>query len=304
MILYLPVSVALLLKISLVIYGRKAFVRDKTTTTLFALLFTLTVCSVIEIIGYQGMDESPILEILLRIYYSSMTMVLALILQLCMLTVSPNPTRDLTILNLGLASILCYVALFTELVISGVTSIGYSVTRVPGEFYWLGQVYPLLMLATSLATLIYRYRKSLDQFTKLKIVYILIALFFLALPIIIVVTLMALGFAINASFIFSTGVIMFLPWISYSMRSKDLFDVRVWLPFSKRKALRKALNNELVVARDGKEMSAKERKNNHERVIILKALLDYTDLSNQKEIAKKIGISESSFSKLRKKHCL
>ena len=267
-----------------------------------ALLIILTISNCLEIIGYYYHTNPEAIEIFLRIYYVSLIMLFAFLVQFSLLTIFDNVDNRVDLANFGLATLLSFSMLFTDLIVAGASSIGYTVTREAGAAYWIFQIYAILMLISALLILMIGYRYTKNQFTKIQALYVLMAVFLLALPIIVAIAAMALGFKINAAFILPIGITLFLCLITYAIKNDKLFDIRIWLPFSTRCKLLRAIYAEFQISKDGSEMSAKERKRNHERIFLLKALLDYKGYLNQKEIAEKMGISESSLSKKRKEY--
>ncbi len=302
MLLYLPAIFALLFKFFLLFYGGKAYCKNKSSKTLLALLIILTVCNFMELIGYRYLDNPEAIVIFLRVYYVSVVMLLAFLLQLSLLTAYKSLDKKVELLIFSISTLACGLLLLSDLVISGATSIGYSITRIPGKLYWIVPVYSFVLLFCSLAVLTHGYKKARNQFRKIQSFYIFLAVCCLAFPILVAIALMAMGLKVNAAFILPIGISFFLCLISYAIKSEQLFDIRIWLPFSTRYKLMKAINSEFMVSRDGSEMLAKDRRKNHEKIFLLKALLDYRGILNQKEIAARMGISESSLSKKRKEY--
>ena len=300
--LYIPATIALLFKILLLFYGGKALAKNKASKTLLALLIILTITNVVEIFGYEYVANPENYDVFLRIYYVSLTMMFAFLLQLTLLTRYIEMNSYVDVLNFGISAIVSYLMLFTDLIIAGSTSISYSVTRVPGEAYLIAPIYALTMLVLSLGILITTYRKAMDPFVKIQVFLLLLAVICLVLPIVAAFLFMAIGIKINAAFTLPIGITLFLGIVTYAIKNDALYDIRIWLPFSTRYKLFKAINAEFIVNKDGSTMSAKERKRNHEKIFLLKALLDYKGTLNQKEIAEKMGISESSLSKKRKEY--
>ena len=301
-ILYLPAVIALGFKLLLLFYIRKSLTTSKASNTLLALLVLMTACKVIELIGYSYLENPSAALVFLRIYYVSLAMLLAFLLQLSLLTVFTDLNPKIEFSVFFIATIGCLMLLFSDSVIIGAQSNGYSVTRIAGPLYWLVPTYALVMLFASLAILIWGYLRADSQFRKIQTLYILIAVGLLALPILVAVVLMAFDFEINAAIILPIGVTCFLCIITHAIRNEKLFDIRIWFPFTSRYKLFLAINSEFMIFEDGHEMSVKERRLNHEKIFLLKALMDYKGQLNQKEIAEKMGISESSLSKKRKQY--
>ena len=300
--LYGPAVFALLYKFYLLYWGRKALTTNRSSRTLLGLLIVMTICNAIEIIGYQYYDNPEAAELFLRVYYVSLVMMFAFLLQLAALSVFRNLNSQVDWLNFSLATLICFLLLFTNLLVAGAQSNGYSVTRVSGVAYWVVPSYAIATLLTSLGLIVSGYLKTNLPALRVQFLYLFLAIVSLIIPVFFAIAAMALGYAINAAFILPIGITFFLGFLTHAIQHDKLFDIRFWLPFTTRNKLRKAIKEELMVYRDGWTMSAKERKQNHEKVFILKMILDYQGSFSQKEIASKMGISESSLSRKLKEY--
>ena len=266
------------------------------------LILTLTISNCLEIVGYSYHTEPDAITIFLRIYYVSLLMLFAFLVKLSILTVFDQPKHGIDVVNFGLAILLSLLILFTDITIAGAVSIGYTVTRIPGPAYWIFQIYAISTLLISLTILVIGYRSARSLFVRIQALYILVAVFLLALPIVGAIAAMALGFEVNAAFVLPIGITLFLCMLTYTIRNEKLFDIRTWWPFSTRYKLLKAIHAEFKISQGDAEISLRERQKNLEKIFLLKALLDYGGHLNQKEIAKKIGISESALSKKRREY--
>ena len=300
--LYVPAAFALIYKFLLFYWAGSSLTQNRSSLTLFALLVLMTICNGIEIIGYKYYDNPEAVEIFLRVYYVSLMIIFAFLVQLVLLSVFENLSKKIDWLNFGVVALICLLLLLTDLVVAGAQSNGYSVTRVPGGFYWVAPVYASTMLFVALTLIAYGYVKSNLPGEKVQFIYLFLAVLSLAIPVLVAIAAMALGYSINAAFIFPIGVTCFLGFLTHAIQNDKLLDIRFWLPFTTRNQLRKAMKEELMVYRSGWTMSAKERKQNQEKIFILKMILDYQGSCTQKEIAEKMGISESSLSKKLKEY--
>ena len=206
------------------------------------------------------------------------------------------------------AAILCNSAallmslfvLFSDSIISDVRSISYTITRVPGEYYFVAPVYSVVMLLSAVGSSIYGYRKAEQHFSRIQSMYVLLSVFFLALPIIVAIIFMAFGYEVNASVILPIGVSMFLVIITYGLNAEGLYDLRVWIPGTVMFKLHRSFHKEFMLNLDGTEMSAKERNQAHEKRYIIQALIQAN--GNQKKAAQLLDVSESTISLKRKKY--
>ena len=280
---YIPATIALLVKLFFLYYGGRTLKKDKESITLLALLLMMVVMGVVELASFRYADNPELFGTFLRIYYVSLVMLGASLLQFLLLTVYKKGGNKIILLNFFVASMMGYLILFTDQIIAGTQSIGYSVTRIPGELYWVAQIYGVMMILSSFIMLGFYYIKATDPATKVKIVYVLLAVFCQALPILIVIPLMAVGIKVNATFVFPIGNVLFLCIVTYAVKKERLYDIRFWLPFSNRYKLFKAYNELFMVSKDGSEMSAKEHRRVFEKVYLLTMILNYKDAHSQRD---------------------
>ena len=84
-LLYLPATAALLFKLYLLVYAREVFFskeKNPAAKSLLGVLLALTACNAIELYGYRCVARPEVCPlVLLRIYYVSLVMAGAFLLQ-------------------------------------------------------------------------------------------------------------------------------------------------------------------------------------------------------------------------------
>ena len=298
--IYIPAIVALLVKIAIVYFSRSGLLNSRTTKTFLALLIVLSIANVLELLSYYYKDTLPGTLIALRIYYVTLLLLFAFLFQISVLILDETVGKKVGLGNYILSGGMALAMLFTDLFITGATSLGYTVTRIAGEYYPVFQLYAVLMLILSISTCIYGFKKAEHHFTRIQSMYVLIAVFFLALPIVIAIVLMLFEIKVNAAIILPIGTSIFLVVMTYGLNAEGLYDLRVWIPGTVMFKLHRSFHKEFMLNLDGTEMSAKERNQAHEKRYIIQALIQAN--GNQKKAAKLLDVSESTISLKRKKY--
>ncbi|NKB61850.1 MAG: hypothetical protein GKR95_06825 [Gammaproteobacteria bacterium] len=297
MLIYIPVVTALAIKLFLLYQYRTSWITSAVSKTFLGLLVLQTIASVIEIASlYYG--SSPTLPffsaLLLKIYYVTLFWLLAFLLQISMLIAYQELNRKGGIAVYVIATMMTAVMLFTDWLVVDARSIGYTVTRVPGDFYSIVPIYGLALSLFAIGVCIYGYRILENQFERLRCMYLLISVCSLTAPILVSLMLMSLGYEVNAAVILPIGITLFLITLSYALGNDRLYDIRMWIPFTQAFRLDMARHKEFFVHYDGSEMLAKERRTLHEKRYLIRALSMAN--GNQKKAAERLGISESAIS--------
>ncbi len=296
--IYVPAVSALLIKIAILYFGRGALLQTALSRAFLALLIIMTGSNALELVAYYYGDTLLTTEILLKLYYVSLVCLFALLLQISMLLVNRRLDLLFGVANFALGAIMIGFLLFTDLIITGARSIGYTVTRIPGDFYFLAQAYGIAMIFASVGVCIYGYKAAKYHYAKIQCMYLVVAVFAMCFPIFIAILAMAAGIEITAAVILPIGISFFLLIITYALNSDGIYDIRVWILGTVMFRLHTSLHREFMLFKDGKEMSAKERKERNEKRFLIEALIR-TD-GNQGQAAKNLSISPSSMSIKRK----
>ena len=119
----------------------------------------------------------------------------------------------------------------------------------------------------------------------------------MALPVIVAIIAMHMGFGINAAIILPIGVTVFLIMLTYSLNTKGIYNIRVWIPGTIMFKLFMSWHAEFMVY-PGTMVSAKERRERNEKRFLIEALIRSD--GNQARAAASLGISPSSMSIKRK----
>ena len=298
--IFIPASVALLVKIAIAYFSRRQLFKSEITRTFTFLLVVLTISNIVELLGYYFLDTTQFSTIGLKLYYACLLFMFACLLQISILIVNKGVGKRIALVNYAICTILSCLIVFTDLIVAGAISIGYTLTKLSGEYYYLFQLYAVSMLMLSLGVCIYGYKKSEVHYNRIQSMYVLIAVFFLALPILVALFLMSLEIELSAAVILPIGMTLFLIIITYALNAEGLYDLRVWVPGTKMFQLHRSLHKEFVLNLDGSQMSAKELVQAHERRYIIQALIQAN--GSQKKAAELLQVSVSTISQKRKKY--
>jgi DNA-binding protein Fis len=265
-IYFVPALVAALFKLFVLGYA----VRSARVSIVFlSLIVVFFAHNAIEILAYFYVENVNALSTLFRLYYVATAFVVLYIL-LHGLSVSKLENKITTGILIGLATGLSALMLFTDIVIGGQYSIGYSMTAVKGSYYWLFVVYLVSTLLGSCAVISYGYRAAKSQIDSVRCLHSLYALAPVMLAFIIGVAFKVADVGINATGLVPISTALFL-WIVLKTESKHkLSDLRRVMPLSPE---RKVTNNlmdllDSYIQNSGKENVYKELQEGIEKEII------------------------------------
>ncbi len=267
-----------------------------------ALLVTLTIANIVELLGYPYfhlVETLPdVMTFFLKIYYVTLIFLFSFLLQITIAIVRRKSSFRFSIPNLTLAVLFSCFMFATDLFVSGVESIGYTITRVPGEYYYVFQIYALVMLFSSIGVCIYGYFSAGNHYSKIQCTYVILSVVMMSTPIFLAMAAMSLGMRVNAAVILPIGVSLFLIILTYALNAKGIYNLRVWIPGTQMFKLYLSLHKEFMIYPDGTNLTAKERNQRNEKRFLIEALIKAD--GNQGQAARNLNISQSSMSVKRK----
>ena len=133
------------------------------------------------------------------IYYLCLIAVVMLLLEISVFLVKGKRVKTLSALNFFSGLTMFYFLLSTNLMVAGVESIGYSVTREAGEHYLGFQLYTMMMLMLTVIVCAYGYIVAEKYYAKVQCAYVILAMIMMAFPICVAMVLMAAGLKVNAA---------------------------------------------------------------------------------------------------------
>lgn len=203
----------------------------------------------------------------LKIYYIVSVWTLVFIL-LYALEISKKNVKHSMLYIFAAGFIVTALIAYKDFIITDSQSLGYIMTAVRGPLYSVFQVFCLASLSITVFALMTGYRQSKDHTTQIQCAYMLFAFTPLFLSILLVLSLMAMGFEINAIAIFPIATTLFLIITFKSESQHRLTDARRFMPFSpERKTSQEIMELFSSYARD--EMSYRESVNEIEKLLVL-----------------------------------
>ena len=236
-LLILPALCAMLLKVLVIMWVDIG----KQSTTFMSLFFVLTIQNLCEVLAYFQYLNGVSALYLVYAYYSTCFFALAYLLLYC-IEVSYRIIRKWVFyLVISLAIALSFLVFATDILISGVESIGYSLTAVQGRFFWVIRFTFIGQIFLSVAILFRgAFLKSALQ-DKHQSFYALISVSPLVFVGLGVNILQIFGYKFSASLIMPMATTAFLFLVCYLEPISRLTRIRMYLPGSLEKRLTKRI---------------------------------------------------------------
>jgi DNA-binding protein Fis len=204
-------------------------------------------------------------------------------------------------LNLILAGLICGM-FFTRGIIAGVEPMNsFTLTRIPGDFYWMFQLYLLGGLSAAVALLIRGILHADSSFARQKCMVVLIAA---ATPVLMassVVALMAFGIQVNGAIFMSLALSIMLGLMVFAEEKTRLFRLLTIMPYTRERRLHKQLLQQITdcvsISDDPNDqaINLKQIMKDLEGSVV-EHVLGYYD-GNQKKAANALGVSEATLSR-------
>lgn len=297
-----PPLLALLISFWLLINSDKRNLLKKNLQ-LSIFLLGIVGLNIIELVSYIAIATPSIL--LMKLYYVFMIITLAAILALTIkisnIHILQTYRFKLTFL-LSLVSIsYIYIILGTDLIIAGFEYTSYSLTRIPGEYYFLIKILFLCLSIPILSLLIIGSGwNDVDDNVKRSRV-ILCGFSPLLISLLIVLGLMELGVQVNATIILPIGTTFLLLVMINTERKQDLFKLLIKIPYtSENLSYRKItdeIENFLTSTKCGHQSSLKDLTSSLEQQIVRMAV----EITNGSQVKAATLLNTSASSICRKK---
>jgi len=297
-----PPLVALIISMWLIVNADK---RNLLKNNLLLSLFLSGIVGLntIELSTYTGITDPNLF--LMKLYYVFMIITLASVLSLT-IKISNIPVLQKNHESISKAIVLIslaytYLILGTSSIISGFEYISYSITRTPGNYYFLIQLlfllfsFPILLLLVAGSSW-----KIVDENVK-RCRLILVSFSPLLISLLTVLGLMEFGFKVNAAIVLPIGTTFLLLAIINTERKQDLFKLLIKIPYtSENLSYRKItdeIENFLTSARCGTKSSLKDLTSSLEQQIVSMAV----EISNGSQVKAAALLNTSTSSICRKK---
>lgn len=207
--------------------------RGKNVSILFlSLIAIFAFHSSVELIGYSQFLNNLSVDAFFRLYYVA-TIYLLMYILLHNLAISRLDNIFTTAGFVFISSALSILVLFTDIVVAGQYSIGYSVTAIKGPYYWLFALFLAVTLFANIAVLLYRYKSAASSsLESVRCLYSLFALSPVMLVALLVIILKISDANINAAGLAPIATALFLAIVLKGESKHKLSDIRRFLPLS------------------------------------------------------------------------
>lgn len=234
----MPAIISLILKIYIfwiVIKGGRASTVFLSLIAIFALHNTIETLTIGNMLFY----ENRYAEQLLRPYYI-ITAYSIMYIALYALTLSEIINRSITISIAAISTIISALILYSDHIVAGHYSIGYSVSAEKGEFYWLFAALVIIGMLFSCITLLYGYRNASTQIKATRCLYSLYAITPFLLTGLIIMFFKIFNIPISAVMVLPVATTLFLIITIKTESKHKLSEIKHLLPLSLE---RKTANN-------------------------------------------------------------
>ncbi len=235
-IFFVPALISLLFKAVILSYVLRG---GRVSIIFLSLIVVFAIHNTIEFIGYFYLQNNQMVEILFRLYYVATTYVILYML-LHALSVSKLENKASVTALITIATALSGLMLFSDQVITGLYSIGYTVSALKGPHYWSFATFILISLCSSFGVLVYGYRTAQSQIDSVRCMHSMLALSPMLLVCAAAIIFKIADININATGLIPIATTLFLIIVVNTESKHKLSDLRRIMPLS---AERETTNN-------------------------------------------------------------
>ena len=234
----LPAAIALMIKLAVLYVSRnssRSGSKDsKVQSSLFFTMVLVFAChNVAEILGFLEYFNGERLTQVLRWYYVMTVLAMAaMLLYAGQVGKIHQKSKALRYVVVSVALALSLLIVVTDSIVAGSHSLGYVMTAVQGNYYWMFQASALLSFAAITWLLVSGYRKTNDHLIEIQCSYTLLALSPILIASVLILFLMAIGVNVNAAALLPIATTAFLVITLKSESQHKLTDIRRHIPRS------------------------------------------------------------------------
>jgi len=227
-IYFAPALVSLLFKLFILAYVLRG---ARVSVIFLSLIIIFATHNAIEFLGYFYLQNTVTADIIFRLYYVATIYVILYIL-LHGLSVSQLETRSIVLILIAVSTTLSTLILFTDMIVAGLYSIGYSITAVKGSFYWLFAIYMLATLSSYFIATFHGYRNATSQIDSVRCLHSMLALAPMTVVGVLILFFKIADIGINATGLIPIATTLFLAIVLKTESKHKLSDLRRVLPLS------------------------------------------------------------------------
>ncbi|MBX2847433.1 MAG: hypothetical protein KTR16_03880 [Acidiferrobacterales bacterium] len=287
---FLPALLALLFKLFVMAFVLKG---GRVSKLFLTLVVVFAIHNAIEVMGYFDVQNGNAVTVFFRLYYVATVYVLLYIL-LHGLSVSKLENNALTAVLISAATGLSFLMLFSNLIVAGQYSIGYTMTANKGPLYWLFALFLFATLIGNFIALFIGYSRAKSQIDSVRCVHSFFALTPVVLTFMAAIVFKMADININATGLVPIATAMFLAIMLKTESKHKLSDLRRVMPLSPERQTTQAMMDLLdeYIQNGHKENVYKDLQAGIEREII-KYSLNHCE-GNVSETAKMMGLKNRS----------
>lgn len=300
-VLILPSLLAISLKIGIFIRYQNSLRRENLSLGIFFL--SVFLINIVELLGInQDFPEQTMMLFLLSFYCCTIFIIHAYIgLALDYSQFKWHSSKIKTGLNLVLALLLVGL-IFDRSIIAGVEAAGPSLTKVPGENYWIFQLYVVGGLFFALGLLIRGLTQLTSNIGRQQCLVILLSTSTPVLITFMVIGLQSLGVQITSVIFLSLSFTVMVAIMVFAEEKTRLFHLLTFVPFTRERKLHKQLLTHItdcIAINDDpaaqQPIQLKQMMREFEGSVVEHVLGYYG--GNQKKAASALGVSEATVSR-------
>ena len=292
-LLALSSILALLIKFSLFLVGKSALFKDNQPLAIF--LVALCALNLSELLLFANEGNKQVLMSVLQIYYAAAVISAAALFYLCIHIIRAK--KLFAAISFAISIIIAFLTFIPDIILGGYESIGYSITRIPGEYFLLLQIYLIGTLLLGCALLFSGAVKSSDRMVNKRSLILLISVFPLVFFAVTLTITLSMGFKINGTVIISMMTSIMLAILIYSEKQYRLFKFLSYVPYTHeyrlRSKARKLMDQTIEdLFNSNKPVKFKEIRSEFETALIELAI--ESTGGNKTHAAKQLGIGKAT----------
>lgn len=228
----LPAVFALLTKIWVYALARKS---EHTSKTFLCLLGFFAIHNLSEFVVLAQFFKAGVTEsVLLRLYYVALFFSLGYMCVFAMSVANQKKNIKYSFSILVIAFVLSLIVVFSDWIVAGSLSLGYTVTAVKGSYYFVFQFFVILGFLCIAYTLGRSYLTTFDIRIQLKCFYAMLALSPVIIMSLLVMLMMQMGFQYTGVVLLPFASTLVLLIVVKTEKDNDLIRIRNRLPFTAR----------------------------------------------------------------------
>jgi DNA-binding protein Fis len=227
-IYFVPALVALIFKLFILAYVLRG---GRVSIVFLSLIIIFALHNAIEIFGYFNVQRGDLANVYFLLYYVA-TVYVILYMLLHGLSVSKLENKIALTAFVALSTCLSGLILFTDLIIGGQYSIGYSVTAIKGPYYWAFAAYILITLSSGFFATLLGYKNATSQIDSIRCLHSMLALAPMTLVCAIAMIFKMTDVGVNATGLIPIATTLFLIIVLKTESKHKLSDLRRVMPLS------------------------------------------------------------------------